>query len=87
MILNKWEIWKKIFKDLEIIDLIDLYQQKYLEKEGSLSEMTFKLCGKKLYKVEQCSNGENRPLRPEQMIYAAIDALICIKLFKLLINK
>ena len=77
---------KKIFKDFEIVDLIDVYQQKYLEKAGSLSDMAFKLCGKKLYKVEQCSNWENRPLRPEQMIYAAIDALICVKLFKLLNN-
>lgn len=39
---------------------------------------------KELSKFEQQSNWEVRPLRKAQMHYAALDALICVHLFKAL---
>jgi hypothetical protein len=77
---------KNIFNEFKIVDLIDIYQYKYFEKAGSLANICEKICGKKLNKDEQCSNWDLRPLRPSQINYAAIDALICVKLYKILYN-
>ena len=75
-----------MFKNAEIIDLIDLYQNKYLEKATSLKNMCEKLLDIKMCKYEQCSNWENRPLKKSQLHYAAYDAIVCMSLFKVLIN-
>ena len=75
---------QKMFKEVEIIDLIDLYQNKYLEKAPSLKIMCEKILGKKMCKYEQCSNWENRPLKKSQLHYAAFDAIVCISLYKVL---
>ena len=77
---------QKMFKECTIIDLIDIYQQKFLEKSPSLKELCQKFLGKKLCKYEQCSNWENRPLRKRQLHYAALDALVCISLYKKIVN-
>ena len=77
---------QKIFKESTIIDLIDIYQHKYLEKAPSLKDLCQKFLGKKLCKYEQCSNWENRPLRKRQLHYAALDALVCISLYKKITN-
>ena len=75
-----------MFKDAEIIDLIDMFQNKYIEKASSLKNMYEKLLEKKMCKYEQCSNWENRPLKQSQLHYAAYDAIVCVSLFKALKN-
>ena len=73
---------QKMFKQCTIIDLIDIYQHKYLEKAPSLKELCLQFLGNKLCKYEQCSNWENRPLKKRQLHYAALDAIVCISLYK-----
>ena len=73
---------QKMFKKADIIDLIDIYQLKYLKKAGSLKDMCQEFLGAKLCKYEQCSNWENRPLKKRQLHYAALDAIVCITLYK-----
>jgi len=74
------------FKKANIIDLIDIYQYKYLTKAQGLKNMCNEILGINLCKYEQCSFWENRPLKLSQLHYAAIDALVCISLYKKLIN-
>ena len=74
------------FKKADIIDLIDLYQYKYLLKAQGLKNMSKEILGINLCKYEQCSFWENRPLKQSQLHYAAVDALICVSLYKKLIN-
>ena len=78
---------QNMFKYTEIIDLIDLYQNKYLEKAPSLKIMCEKILGKKMCKYEQCSFWEKRPLKKSQLHYAALDALICISIYKKLLSQ
>ena len=76
---------QSFFIESKIIDLINLYQIKYFEKAESLSKMCKKNYGQYLCKYYQCSNWDIRPLTKRQMHYAALDALICIKLYKTMI--
>ena len=79
---------QNMFKDAEIIDLVDLYQNKFMEKAPSLKIMCEKVLGKKMCKYEQCSYWENRPLKKSQLHYAAFDAIVCVSLYKkLYVNK
>ena len=48
--------------------------------------MCNEVLGVDLCKYEQCSFWENRPLKQSQIHYAAIDALVCITLYKKIIN-
>ena len=82
-----FEEMQNMFKYAEIIDLVDLYQNKFMEKAPSLKNMSEKIVGKKMCKYEQCSNWENRPLKKSQLHYAALDAIICISIYKILCNK
>ena len=75
------------FKKVMLIDLRDLYQYKYLKKAKGLKYMCNEVLGVDLCKYEQCSFWENRPLKQSQIHYAAIDALVCITLYKKIINK
>ena len=77
---------KNFFQKVKIIDLIDIYQHKYLEKAHSLKDMCKEILGKELCKYEQTSNWENRPLKESQLHYAALDALACIQLYKKMAN-
>ena len=77
---------QNMFKECTIIDLIDIYQHKFLEKAPSLKELCQKFLGNKLCKYEQCSNWENRPLKKRQLHYASLDAIVCISLFKKMTN-
>ena len=77
---------QKMFQNTVIIDLIDVYQHKYLEKAPSLKEKRKKFLGNKLCKYEQCSNWDNRPLKKSQLHYAALDAIVCLSLYKKMTN-
>ena len=72
-------------KSCSIYDLVDIYNQKYLEKCQSLKTITEKILGKCICKYEQCSDWNIRPLSKCQIHYAALDALICIILYKKII--
>ena len=74
------------FKKVMIMDLRDLYQCKYLKKAKGLKYMCNEVLGVDLCKYEQCSFWENRPLKQSQIHYAAIDALVCVSLYKKIIN-
>lgn len=78
---------RKTFEIANIYDLVDLYQYKFLKKGKSLKSMCQELLGKDLCKYEQCSNWELRPLRKKQMHYAALDAIVCIQLYKKIANE
>ena len=69
-----------------IYDVFTIAQQKLLEKGNSLKLLTEKIFGKSLCKYEQCSDWNLRPLTQCQKHYAALDALICIMLFKKLME-
>ena len=69
-----------------IYDLTIIAQQKFLEKVHSLKLLTEKLFGKSLCKYEQCSNWNLRPLSQCQLHYGALDALICVMIYKKLIE-
>ena len=77
---------QNMFKKAKIIDLIDIYQHKFLKKAGSLKDMCKEFLGSNLCKYEQCSNWENRPLKKRQLHYAALDAIVCVSLFKKMTN-
>ena len=77
---------KIMFKYADIIDLVDLYRNKYMENAPSLKIMCEKILGQKICKYEQCSNWENRPLKKSQLHYAALDAIVCVSIFKVLNN-
>lgn len=70
-----------------IYDLSAIAQQKYLEKGQSLKILTEKIFGKPLCKYEQCSDWNLRPLSKCQIHYGALDALICIMIFKKIMEK
>ena len=74
------------FKLSSIIDLVDLYQYKFLSKAKGLKNLCKEILGINLCKYEQCSFWENRPLRQSQLHYAAVDALVCVSLFKKLMH-
>ena len=69
-----------------IYDVFFMAQQKFLEKGQSLKSLTEKIYGKSLCKYEQCSNWNLRPLSKCQKHYAALDALICVMIYKKLIE-
>ena len=75
-----------IFNNNNIIDIIQIYQLKYLEKCESLSKLAEHFFGKSLCKTCQRSNWEIRPLSKRQIHYASLDALICLKLYKKLLD-
>jgi len=77
---------QNMFKNAKIIDLIDIYQHKFLKKASSLKDMCKEFLGSNLCKYEQCSNWENRPLKKRQLHYAALDAIVCVSLFKKMTN-
>lgn len=52
------------------------------KKTFKLSFLCEKLLGQILDKSEQCSNWQTRPLRKNQLIYAAMDAVVVVQIFK-----
>jgi len=80
---------KEFFEDTNsctIYDLCIIYKQKYLKKCSSLKIVTEELLGQSLCKHEQCSDWNLRPLSQTKLHYAALDALICIILYKKIIE-
>ena len=81
---------KDFFEDTNsctIYDLCIIYNQKYLKKCSSLKVLTEELLGQSLCKYEQCSDWNLRPLSLTKLHYAALDSLICIILFKKMLQE
>ena len=76
----------KILKESNIFDLEVLYHYLFFEKIKSLSDMCEKLLGKKLNMDQQYSNWEKRELDKNQLNYAALYALVLVKLYKKLVK-
>ncbi|XP_017043869.1 exonuclease mut-7 homolog [Drosophila ficusphila] len=53
----------------------------------ALTDLSLACLGKKLNKSNQCSNWANRPLRREQIIYAAIDARCLLLIYNTLLAR
>ena len=72
--------------ELNLFKLIIIYHFKYLKKPGSLAKVCKEILGNNLDKYEQKSNWDLRPLKQSQRHYAALDAIVCVKLYKKLIE-
>ncbi|KRX09932.1 Ribonuclease H-like domain [Pseudocohnilembus persalinus] len=97
-ILKKNEKEKRRFRDLiqflfeeekvlidfkGVVDISDVYFQCFVnEKKHGLAYICEKFLDKKLSKIEQCSGWHQRPLRKSQIHYSALDAYICLRLWK-----
>lgn len=68
----------------QYIDIVSVYQHHFKENPGGLAGLCEKLLCKRLCKTEQISNWENRPLRPSQLHYAALDAHVQLTLWTFL---
>ena len=77
---------QNIFNNNNIIDIIQIYQLKYLKKCESLSKLAYEFFSTNLCKISQCSNWDIRPLSERQIHYASLDALICMMLYKKLLS-
>ena len=80
---------KEFFEDpnsCTIYDLCIIYKQKYLKKCSSLKAVTEEILGQSLCKYEQCSDWNLRPISQTKLHYAALDALICIILYKKIVE-
>lgn len=70
-----------------VVDLQKLAQTRLkLTRPPSLSEVAAALLRRPICKRNQRSNWERRPLRPDQLEYAAIDALVLLELHELLVG-
>lgn len=82
--------WFPHQKDLHIKDLrilIAEHSDGSQMKHFGLSRACEFFLGKQLDKAEQCSDWLQRPLSPEQIEYASLDAWACAKIFTVLQQK
>ena len=75
------------FRSFEARRFMDLqsFGGKYGIKEKSVRKMAAIILGQKVSKAQQCSNWEAHPLSEAQLLYAATDAWICVKMYKALL--
>lgn len=73
----------EFFTQVHFEELQKLYiDYSQLNQCPGLSTICKEIFCKELCKYEQCSNWENRPLRKSQIHYAALDAVVCVQIFK-----
>ncbi|XP_019428957.1 PREDICTED: uncharacterized protein LOC109336675 isoform X1 [Lupinus angustifolius] len=68
----------KCFKNYEL--LLDI-QNAYKDHQGGLAGLSQKILGASLNKTRRNSNWEQRPLTPNQLEYAALDAVVLVHIF------
>jgi len=61
------------------------FGSQYGIQEKSVRKMAAIILGCKVSKAQQCSNWEADPLTDAQLLYAATDAWICVKMYKALL--
>jgi ribonuclease D len=61
------------------------FGERYGIKEKSVRKMAAIILGRKVSKAQQCSNWEADPLSDAQLLYAATDAWICVRMYKALL--
>ncbi len=61
------------------------FADQYGIREKSVRKMAAIILGRKVSKAQQCSNWEAEPLSDAQLLYAATDAWICVKMYKALL--
>ncbi|ERN16792.1 hypothetical protein AMTRI_Chr02g221460 [Amborella trichopoda] len=72
------------YEELECFQHYDMLldvQKMFKESRGGLSGLTKKILGAGLNKTRRNSNWEQRPLHPNQLEYAALDAAVLIPIF------
>ncbi|XP_052731277.1 uncharacterized protein LOC108324334 isoform X3 [Vigna angularis] len=69
----------RCFKNYEM--LLDI-QNIFKELRGGLAGLTEKILGASLNKTRRNSNWEQRPLTPNQLEYAALDAVVLVHIFR-----
>ncbi|CAJ1976089.1 unnamed protein product [Sphenostylis stenocarpa] len=69
----------RCFKNYEM--LLDI-QNVFKEPRGGLAALTEKILGASLNKTRRNSNWEQRPLTPNQLEYAALDAVVLVHIFR-----
>lgn len=62
------------------------FAEQYGIQEKSVRKMAAIILGCKVSKAQQCSNWEAEPLSDAQVLYAATDAWICVKMYKALLS-
>ncbi len=60
--------------------------EEYGIRDKSVRKMAAIIFERKVSKAQQCSNWEEEPLSPAQELYAATDAWICLRMYKVLLG-
>ena len=76
------DFFLELNKKKKIIEITDLYINKYGDKCPDLSATCEQILGKPLNKIDRMSNWQNRPLHRKQTIYCALDAFVLLNLYK-----
>ncbi|XP_054704335.1 exonuclease mut-7 homolog isoform X13 [Grus americana] len=75
--------WKKGGRKVNVLSLEQSYEDRgFRQPEKGLSLLVQHVLGKPLDKTEQLSNWEKRPLREEQILYAASDAYCLLEIYE-----
>ena len=61
------------------------FGERYGIREKSVRKMAAIILDRKVSKAQQCSNWEADPLSDAQLLYAATDAWICVRMYKALL--
>ena len=72
------------FEPHRFLDL-QSFGEEFGIKEKSVRKMAAIILGCKVSKAQQCSNWEADPLTDAQLLYAATDAWICVRMYKTLL--
>ncbi|KFO08145.1 putative exonuclease mut-7, partial [Balearica regulorum gibbericeps] len=77
----------RVDKQVDVLSLEQSYEDRgFRQPEKGLSLLVQHVLGKPLDKTEQLSNWEKRPLREEQILYAASDAYCLLEIYEKLCN-
>ncbi|KAM9256876.1 exonuclease mut-7 homolog [Cariama cristata] len=75
--------WKKSGQKVDVLSSEQSYEDRgFKQPEKGLSLLVQHVLGKPLDKTEQLSNWEKRPLREEQILYAASDAYCLLEVYE-----